>query len=100
MQSASLPGDDAEMKKNMPAVAARYNARVLAPGIFDALMTKQEMDIVSGADGESMSGAWSYCESGKCQSSFTEKSSVTSLPACVLSYQFQDAGSETAESIL
>jgi hypothetical protein len=36
----------------MPAIAARYHARVLPPNTFDHLMTGAEFEIVKAADGE------------------------------------------------
>ena len=40
------------MAKAMPAVAARYHARVLPPDTFDHLMTAAERAVVKAAAGE------------------------------------------------
>ena len=42
----------AEMKKKMPAIAEKYNARILPPDTFDHLMNKEELKLVAAADGE------------------------------------------------
>ena len=41
-----------ELMKRMPAIAARYHARILPPDTFDHLMTAAELEIVNAADGE------------------------------------------------
>jgi mannose-6-phosphate isomerase-like protein (cupin superfamily) len=46
------PAKKAEMAKKMPAIAARYQARVLPPDTFDHLMTADELAIVKVAAGE------------------------------------------------
>ena len=40
------------MKKKMPAIAERYNARILPPDTFNHLMNKEELTLVAAADGE------------------------------------------------
>jgi hypothetical protein len=42
----------AELKKNMPAIAARYKAKILAPDTFHHLMTAAETKFVQEANGE------------------------------------------------
>jgi mannose-6-phosphate isomerase-like protein (cupin superfamily) len=46
------PKKMAELKKQMPEIAARYNARVLPPDTFDSLMSREERDLVKCANGE------------------------------------------------
>jgi hypothetical protein len=41
-----------ELKKQMPEIAARYNARILRPDTFDSLMSREERDLVKCANGE------------------------------------------------
>jgi hypothetical protein len=38
--------------KNLPAIAARYNARILPPDTFRHLMTAAEIKFVQEANGE------------------------------------------------
>jgi hypothetical protein len=40
------PEKIAELKKQTPEIAARYNARVLPPDTFDSLMSREERDLV------------------------------------------------------
>jgi hypothetical protein len=40
------------MAKKMPAIAARYNAKILPPDTFDHLMTAAELAIVKLANGK------------------------------------------------
>ena len=42
----------AELKKNLPAIAARYNAKILPPDTFRHLMTPAEIRFVEEANGE------------------------------------------------
>ena len=42
----------AEMKKNMPEIAEKYNARILPPDTFNHLMNKEELKLIAAADGE------------------------------------------------
>jgi mannose-6-phosphate isomerase-like protein (cupin superfamily) len=42
----------AELKKNLPAIAARYKAKILAPDTFHDLMTAAEIKFVQEANGE------------------------------------------------
>lgn len=49
---SSNPEKIAELKKQMPEIAARYNARVLPPDTFDSLMSREERDLVKSANGE------------------------------------------------
>jgi mannose-6-phosphate isomerase-like protein (cupin superfamily) len=46
------PAKKKELIKRMPAIAARYHARILPPDTFDHLMTEAELEIVNAADGE------------------------------------------------
>jgi hypothetical protein len=46
------PAKQAEMAKKMPAIAARYNAKILPPDTFDHLMTAAELAIVKLANGK------------------------------------------------
>jgi mannose-6-phosphate isomerase-like protein (cupin superfamily) len=46
------PAKQAEMAKKMPAIAARYNAKILPSDTFDHLMTAAELAIVKSANGE------------------------------------------------
>ena len=46
------PAKRAAMAKAMPAIAARYHARVLPPDTFDHLMTAAEREVVKAAAGE------------------------------------------------
>jgi mannose-6-phosphate isomerase-like protein (cupin superfamily) len=46
------PKKTAELKKNMPEIAAKYNARVLPPDSFDSLMSAEERELVKNANGE------------------------------------------------
>jgi hypothetical protein len=42
----------AEMKKKMPEIAKKYNARILPPDTFSHLMSTEELKSVAAADGE------------------------------------------------
>jgi hypothetical protein len=42
----------AELKKNLPAIAARYKAKILPPDTFHHLMTPAEIQLVREANGE------------------------------------------------
>jgi hypothetical protein len=42
----------AELKRQMPEIAARYNARVLPPDTFDSQMSEEERQLVKNANGE------------------------------------------------
>jgi len=42
----------AEMKKKMPEIAKKYNARILPPDTFSHLMSTEELKLVAAADGE------------------------------------------------
>jgi hypothetical protein len=42
----------AEMKKKMPEIAEKYNARILPQDTFNHLMNKEELKLVAAADGE------------------------------------------------
>jgi len=46
------PAKLAELKKNLPQIAARYNARILPHDTFDHLMTPEEIRLVQEANGE------------------------------------------------
>ncbi len=46
------PAKKAELAKQLPAIAARYQARVLPPDTFDHLMTAAERDLVKAANGQ------------------------------------------------
>jgi len=39
----------AEMKKKMPEIAERYNARILSPDMFNHLMSREELKLVAAA---------------------------------------------------
>ena len=42
----------AELKKNLPAIAARYKVKILPPDTFQHLMTAAEVKLVQEANGE------------------------------------------------
>jgi len=42
----------AEMKKKMPAIAEKYDARILPPDTFNHLMSTEELKLIAAADGE------------------------------------------------
>jgi mannose-6-phosphate isomerase-like protein (cupin superfamily) len=42
----------AEMKKKMPKIAEKYNARILPLDTFNHLMSREELKLVAAADGE------------------------------------------------
>jgi hypothetical protein len=42
----------AELKENLPAIAARYKAKILPPDTFQHLMTAAEIKFVQEANGE------------------------------------------------
>lgn len=46
------PAKLAELKKNLPATAAKYNAEILPPDTFQHLMTAAEIKFVQEANGE------------------------------------------------
>jgi mannose-6-phosphate isomerase-like protein (cupin superfamily) len=46
------PAKKAELAKQLPAIAARYQARVLPPDTFDHLMSATERETVKAANGE------------------------------------------------
>ena len=46
------PAKKAELAKEMPAIAARYQAIILPPETFNHLMTPDELKLVNAAGGE------------------------------------------------
>jgi mannose-6-phosphate isomerase-like protein (cupin superfamily) len=46
------PAKKAELAKEMPAIAARYQAKILPPETFNHLMTPDELKLVKAAGGE------------------------------------------------
>ena len=46
------PAKKDEMMKKMPAIAARYHAKILPPTTFNHLMTEGELKIIKAANGE------------------------------------------------
>jgi len=40
------------MKKKMPEIAEKYNARILPSDTFNHLMSKEELKLIAAADGE------------------------------------------------
>jgi mannose-6-phosphate isomerase-like protein (cupin superfamily) len=46
------PEKKAEMKKKMPEIAEKYNARILPSDTFNHLMSREELKLIAAADGE------------------------------------------------